>query len=324
MSEVGNQGYTSSSGRGPAKGRELPGWVYRAMLLMAAVIWGGSFSILKDAFDTMTPAWLIAIRFILSGTVMAIVFNKRLRENLDGSHLLAGGLAGVTGGLGYVVQNLGLADTTASNNAILTATYCVMVPFLAWGLLHRRPKATNVVAAVIALVGIGLISLNGATLTLALRWGDWMTLLGALFFAVQIIVLSQVGRLHDIATMTVVEMFAQGLVSLVVALAIEPAPSAELGTSFVLQMAYLVLLASCATMIFQNVGQKHVPPAQASLLLCLESVFGALFSVLFFGEVLTPQLLGGFCLIFVSVVLSEVSPAELLRMVARRGGGEEA
>jgi drug/metabolite transporter (DMT)-like permease len=60
--------------------------------------------------------------------------------------------------------------------------------------------------------------------------------------------------------------------------------------------------------VFQNVGQAHVPPAQASLLLSLESVFGVLFSVLFFGEELTLQLALGFTLVFCAILLSELAP----------------
>jgi drug/metabolite transporter (DMT)-like permease len=56
----------------------------------------------------------------------------------------------------------------------------------------------------------------------------------------------------------------------------------------------------------QNVGQTHVPPAQASLILCLESVFGVLFSVVFYGETLTPRVLLGFAVIFIAIVSSEV------------------
>ena len=62
-------------------------------------------------------------------------------------------------------------------------------------------------------------------------------------------------------------------------------------------------------MLFQNIGQVHVPAAQASLLLMLESVFGAFFSVLMGAEVLSPQIVLGFSLVFISIVVSEYLPA---------------
>ena len=73
-------------------------------------------------------------------------------------------------------------------------------------------------------------------------------------------------------------------------------------------MAYLVVFASCAALVIQNVALAHVPPAQASLFLSLESVFGVLFSVLLDGEEIGLRLVGGFALIFVARVVSETFP----------------
>ncbi len=61
-------------------------------------------------------------------------------------------------------------------------------------------------------------------------------------------------------------------------------------------------------LVFQNVALAHVPPAQGSLFLSLESVFGVLFSVLLYGEVLTLKLVAGFVLIFFAIVVSETFP----------------
>ena len=272
------------------------------MLLVAAVIWGGSYVVLKGALDQLSPGWLIGTRFLVTGAVLTIAFRRRLAQNLDGSHLLAGGLIGLFGGLGYLVQNMGLSDTTPSNNAFLTATYCVMVPFAAWAMRGGRPTGRNVFAAAMCLAGIGFVSM-GDSLVLALRWGDWMTLLGAVFFTLQIVLLSQLDSAHDTITITVVDAFAMGIVSLIYALVAEPLPHP-----------------SCVCTLLQNIGQQHVPPAEASLLLCLESVFGVIFSVMIYGDPVTPQLAVGFTLIFLAVVLSEVSPGDLARRL--RSGGK--
>lgn len=275
------------------------------MLLGASLIWGGSYIALKGALDVIPASWLIATRFLAAGTLLALVMLPRLVRYLDGSHLLAGGVLGLVGGLGYLVQNMGLADTTPSNNAFLTATYCVMVPFVNWFLTRRRPTGKNVLAAVLCLVGVGFVSM-GDTLVLALRGGDWLTLLGAVFFALQIVLIARLAPAHDALVLTVVEFFAMGLVSLVVALALDPLPTLTPTWDLVLQLGYVVVLSSVVATLCQNVGQTHVPPAQASLLMCLESVFGVALSVLVYGDPLTWRLALGFGLIFVAVVLSEV------------------
>ena len=103
-----------------ARGRKTP--PYKLMLVVAALLWGGSFVVLKDTMDVIAPSWLLGIRFVLSGIVMTIAFFPRMRKALDRSHVVAAVALGVTGGLGYLVQNLGLADTTPGHNAFLTAT----------------------------------------------------------------------------------------------------------------------------------------------------------------------------------------------------------
>jgi drug/metabolite transporter (DMT)-like permease len=96
--------------------------------------------------------------------------------------------------------------------------------------------------------------------------------------------------------------------SLVAGTATEPAPDPAvlLAPSMLAQVAYLTFFVAFLACLMQNVGQTHVPPAQASLILCLESVFGVLFSVVFYGETLTPRVLLGFAVIFIAIVSSEV------------------
>lgn len=278
------------------------------MLVLAAALWGGSFVVLKDVFDAVPPSWLLGIRFVMAGLLMGVLFCGRIARRLDRGHLLAGVLLGLSGGSGYLVQNLGLVDTTPGHNAFLTATYCVMVPFLHWTVARVRPRWSNVAAAFLALAGVGALSL-GAADGLWLSWGDGMTLFGAFWFAVQIEVMVHVASGRDVLTMTVVEFFVMGAVCLAYGMLFQPPPppSTFASPEVWLQMGYLVLLASCLCTMFQNVGQAHVPPEQASLLLSLESVFGVLFSVVLYGETLTSSLVVGFLLVFAAILTSELA-----------------
>lgn len=295
-----------------SRARRGAGLPFKIMLVVAALLWGGSFVVLKDTLNSISPAWLMGIRFVMSGVIMVLVFWPRVLAAMraDKSHLSGAVALGVTGGLGYLVQNLGLVDTTPGHNAFLTATYCVMVPFMHWAVARVRPTVANVVAAFVAVAGIGALSLGGDE-PFALRWGDWMTIGGAFWFAVQIEVMVAVADGRDVVAMTCVEFFFMGLACLAYAVAFEPVPELAVFASqrTWLAMGYLVLLSSCVCTVFQNVGQAHVPPAQASLLLSLESVFGVALSVLLYGEELTVQLALGFALVFGAVLLSELAPA---------------
>lgn len=299
--------------------KDIPGWGWKLALASAAAIWGGSFVVIKDALDAMPAAWLMALRFSLAAVALVIVFHHRLAENFDWSHLVAGVLLGVVEGTGFVVQNIGLETTTPGRNAFLTAVYCVLVPFVNWVVVGRRPGANNVVGAALCLAGVGLLSLGG-DLSLALGAGDALTLLSAVLYAVHIVLVSKLASAHDVMTLTIVQIATSALVALGFALALEPMPGAGVFTpDFLAALAYLVILASCVAMVVQNFGQSKVPPAQAALLLSMESLFAVLASVVFYHEQVTTQMLVGFGLIFLAMLASEVGGMVIGRA---RGGGE--
>ena len=288
--------------------RALPGFVYKLMLLGATVIWGFAFVVMKDAVDVLPPAQLIGVRFLLTGLLMAALFHRRLRGSLNRGFLGAGLVLGVVTFLAFWVQTVGLADTTPGKNAFLTATYCVIVPFMLWVVTRKRPTVANVGAAVLCVAGIGLVSVAAGSLTIG--FGDLMTLLCAVFFAAQIIAIARFSQTYDVLGLTVYQFLFGGLLGLLLGAATEPFPglAAVANADFLLNLAYLVVFASGVCYILQNVGLAHVPEAQGSLLLSLESVFGVIASVLFYGEVVTGRMMVGFVLIFAAILISELAP----------------
>ena len=109
-------------------------------------------------------------------------------------------------------------------------------------------------------------------------------------------------------------MFAvSSLICAVYALVAEPLPDlAAMPADFWWQMSYVALLSTALATLLQNLAQRHVEPSKAALLFSLESVFAVAFSVLLYGERLTPRLVAGFALIFFAVLVSE--------LVVSRGG----
>ena len=311
----------------------MPTGVWKIALAGAAAIWGGSFVVIKGALDVVPPCWLMFVRFFFSALIVGALFWKRVRPHLDASALRCGAVLGILSGTAFVVQNIGLTDTTPGRNAFLTATYCVMVPFVNWAVARRRPGATSIVAAALGILGVGLLSL-GDDFSVGLSWGDMLTLVSAVLYALHIVAVARFSASgHEVMTMTVTQLAMSAVVSLAAALVLEGvidfgvfADPGIWGALF-----YLVILSSAVCMVVQNLGQAHVPPAPASLLLSLESVFAVIASVLFYGEVVTPRLACGFASIFAAVVVSEVGVPALMWVRARLGGdaireagGEEA
>lgn len=282
--------------------------VGRLALLTAALIWGSSFIVMKDAVDSIPVFMLLAIRFSIAFALLGIVCFRRLRR--AGLPLLRdGALCGCLLLCAYTAQTFGLTGTTPGKNAFLTAVYCVLVPFAGWLIFRRKPTVWNWAAAVLCLTGIGLVSLNG---DLTVSAGDGMTLVGGIFYAVHMVALSRFSQKHDPLPLTAVQFGTTALLAWGLSFLTEagsPFPAANVWP----QLLYLSVFATAVTLLLQSIGQSRTPPSQAAILLSLESVFGVAFSVLLGRESLSLPLLLGFGLIFISVIVSETQLSFLFR-----------
>ncbi|HJA62588.1 MAG TPA: DMT family transporter [Candidatus Intestinimonas stercoravium] len=274
------------------------------LIILATVIWGSSFVVMKNSVDVLPTFWLLAIRFTCAALVLGLVFIKRWKV-VDRQYLIGGTVMGLCLFLAYAFQTFGLERTTPGKNAFLTAVYCVIVPFLYWAIAHRRPDRYNVLAAVLCIAGIGLVSVTGSDAS-AFNSGDVLTLIGGFFFAAHIVAVSKWSEGRDIFMLTVLQFASFALFSWIGVLVTRaPLPVEAFNGGLVFSLAYLVIFASCGSLLFQNIGQKYTAPATAAVLLSLEAPFGVVFSILFAGERPTPLMLVGFVLIFIAVVCSE-------------------
>lgn len=282
----------------------------KPMLFCSALIWGTSFFIMKNALDAVPVFFLLAIRFTAGAVLLALVCWKRWKA-FTPDYLWRGAIMGGFLCLAYSVQTFGLALTTPSKNAFLTAVYCVIVPFLTWAVVKVQPDRYNIAAALLCVTGVGLVSLNDQ---LTINAGDLLTLVCALFYASHIVAVAKVSPGKDISLLTVFQFAFAALFAWIGGLLTEEFPASALSDPAVLlPLAYLCIMATTVALLFQNVGQVWSDPASASVILSLESVFGVLFSVIFYGDPVTGRLLAGFALIFVAVVCSETKFSFLRR-----------
>lgn len=282
----------------------------KPMLFLAAFIWGSSFFIMKGAVDVLPPFLLLALRFTGGAVLLALVCLRRWRV-FTRDYLWRGAIIGGFLFLAYSVQTFGLMGTTPSKNAFLTAVYCVIVPFLYWAAARRRPDRYNILAALLCVAGIGLVALKG---DLSITWGDALTLCCAVFYAAHIVAVAKVSPDKDIYLLTVFQFAFAALYAWICSLVVETWPGIEVfSPDLLIQLGYLTVMATTVALLFQNVGQVWSDPASASVILSLESVFGVICSVIFYGDPVTPRLMVGFALIFVAVVCSETKFSFLRR-----------
>lgn len=289
----------------------------KVLLVCCALIWGSSFFLMKDVMDLVAPFWLLTIRFTMAAVLMLAVFWKPFVRHRDRRTIVVGLVIGFLEWAGYAVQTLGLTMTTPGKNAFLTGTYCVMVPFCAWLLGMGRPKRYDVAAAFVCLAGLALVALDNG---FPLNAGDLLTLLGAVFYALQLVVVSKEGQELDVWAITAWQFIVMAVASLACALAWEQAPAVStlLEPGVFWPFVYFGVVCSFVCLTVLNYAFTKVDPTEGGILSSLESPSGVFFSVLAGREFLTGRLVCGFALIFLAVLISNGYPAWQRRLEAWR------
>jgi hypothetical protein len=286
---------------------------YLTALVLVTLVWGLTFPILKVATRTLSGVEITALRFALAAACMFPFFWRLPRHTWrDGAVLGALAL------LSYVGQAYGLQFISSNRSAFLTSLNVIMVPLLAW-VWGSRPAWSVFVAALFAVLGIGLMSFDGG----AHFWADTATILCALAFAVYVIVLSARAQSHQAHQLAAAQMAAMALMGALWMFwdsglsAVRTLPD-RIGPEVLAGLLYLGVVASAGMFFLQALAQRHVRAEQAALVYALEPVFAAMFAWWWLDEGLTPRAALGAALVLLAVVLSELKPDQWLRRMKRR------
>jgi drug/metabolite transporter (DMT)-like permease len=132
-------------------------------------------------------------------------------------------------------------------------------------------------------IGLGFLSIHGWSV----GFGELLTFISAILFALHIIALSKWSPGRDTYAMTVVQL---GMCSVVAGIASIPngyAPPPDAGVWGV--VIFTALFATVIAFIVQTWAQAHMSPIKVAVILTMEVVFAALFAIIFGGESLTLQ-----------------------------------
>lgn len=283
-------------------------------LLLTAVIWGFAFVVVKNSLDRIPPIYMLAFRFTIAAAALALILCRRLRR-ISRADWHSGAVLGAFLFMAYAVQTVGCQYTTAGKNAFLTTIYVIIVPFLQWLINHKKPDRLALAAALIAIAGIGLLSLQGES---GINPGDLLTILCGFFYAIHIVYIDRYTEHQDPALLTVLQLGFAAVFSWILAPLLDGGfPTAAFQPAAITGMLYLGLMSTMLGFLLQNVGQKYTAPSTASLLLSFESVFGVLFSTLFLHEQMTGRMLLGCTLMFLAVLLVETRFSFLTQPLTR-------
>lgn len=282
-------------------------WLAIGALILVTVIWGGGFVASDMALESMKPFQIMMVRFLLASVLMGVISwgQRKGEEKLKdrSGAIKAGVLMGVTLFMGFAFQIIGLQYTTPSKNAFLTALNVVIVPFIAFVILKKKIGAKGIIGAVMSVLGVGLLSLNG-NFTVSL--GDGLTLLCAVGFAFQIFFTSEFVKKYPASVLNMVQMFTAFVLS-AISLVIFGENDFQVTAQGWLSALYLGVVSTTICYLLQTACQKYIDETKAAIILSMESVFGTIFSILILHEVVTVRMVIGCVVILTAVIISNMS-----------------
>jgi drug/metabolite transporter (DMT)-like permease len=283
------------------------------LLLFAAAIWGLGFVTQQTAMEHVGPWFFIALRFAVATLAMAPLALRELRNaqrKVSSGEVMKFALIGFMLFFGMGAQQIGLMTTSVTNAGFLTALYLIFVPILGVILFRQRPHWVIWPAAVTALAGIFLLS--GGRLE-ALSQGDWLTILCAVFWAVQILLIGRFGQVSNLpVTLSVVQFAVTAALAAVMAASLEPIDWSAVRLAAP-EILFSGVFAGGIAFTFQTIGQQHTTAPQAALFLSSEALFAAFFGVLLLDDRLPPIAWLGCTLIFAAILAVELVPGWLAR-----------
>ena len=247
------------------------------------------------------------MRYLIAAAITGILFRRHLKKLTRGD-VARGALVGLLLFGAYIVQTTGLQYTTAGKNAFLTTVYVLLVPFGCALLFHQKLQKSNLIAAVMMLVGIGLLSLDGQGG--GLNPGDILTLICGFLFAGHIIAVEQCQKKTNTYALIVLQFAFCALYAGLYNRIFERGMPLAFTPGSIGGLLYIAVFSTTIGMSLQNIGQSMAPASHAVILLSLESVFGVLFSCLLLGEKVTLQMGVGFAIIFAALLVSELAPGK--------------
>ncbi len=277
--------------------------------MATAFIWGVAFVAQRVSLDHLGAFTFNGLRFALGAlSLVPLTFllkPKHLSAVEAGwrPSLVPGLVAGVVLFVAASLQQVGLLWTTAGKAAFLTGFYILLVPVFGM-FLKRHPTPGVWGGAALALVGLYFLSITAA---FTMGFGDALQLLGAVFWAVHILVIDRFVPKLDPLKLSVVQFAVCSALSFGVALPIETFTWSGLQGGLV-PLLYAGIGSVGIAYTLQVVGQRGVAPGPAALILSLETVFAAMGGGLLLGETLGPRELLGCALMLAGMVLAQVWP----------------
>lgn len=270
-------------------------------LTLAALMWGITFPLIRNALMDVDPFVFVSLRFSLAAFILFLTVRTLLYKTTR--PILIGSLVvGVFNAIGYLSQTIGLETVDSARAAFITGSSVILVPFLAPLFKLAKPTAIDIVCAFIGLIGLAVLA---DMRHLRLSAGDLWVFLSAISFSFQINYLQQLTqKLQDYRLLAFYQiLFTTPLVLL---LSIGHDFSAVAQPNALGGILFCAVFATSLAYYLQNKYQKFTSAPKVALIFALEPVFASVFGFIINHELPTRSTIYGGLLLLFSLILPSV------------------
>ncbi len=125
------------------------------LLVVAGMLWGTSFQAITYGLQYTTPVLFLLLRFSFASIIAATLFPQSIKRVLTSKNMA---IVGLLNAFAYLLQFVGQQWVPAGQSALLVNSYSILVPFFAYFMIQERLTIEKILAAVIGLIGVGLIT----------------------------------------------------------------------------------------------------------------------------------------------------------------------
>ena len=272
------------------------------MIVVATVIWGGAFVVVKDGLSYIPPLWQLSLRMIVASDVMLIVFFPRLRK-ISRREFREGIIIGIFFALALVFQNIGSVYVSAGKASFMTVSYVAFVPIIGMVFFKQKIHIIRLISIVLCFIGVGLLTL---TEKFTVNCFDTILIICGFFYGCHIVAIDKINRDSDLVTIHLIQVVIATVISTVLALIFEPLSGIQFNNQSVSGLLYCGILEVCIGFLLQLKGQRGTGSFLAGILFSMECIYAGIFGIIFMGDSFTFKMALGCVLIFCSAIVEAV------------------
>lgn len=287
------------------------------ILFACSFIWGSSFVAQSVGNESVQMFTFNGLRTVLGALVLlpVILFidlfgmkrgnkTKELIKKENKNALIYGSMLGVVLCLASNLQQAAFEYTTSGKIAFITALYMFFVPIIGLFIKKRVPLITWI-CVVVGFIGLVILCLNPEDMT-AINKGDFLAFLCAIVYAVQILMVENFVSKTDGVKLSCMQFATSGVITCILMFIFE-SPQIPSIINAGVPILYAGVLSCGVAYTFQIIGQKYTEATIASLIMCLESVFGVLCAAVVLLEIPKPHEIIGCIIMFAAIIISQLA-----------------